>query len=92
MKLAKLQESGLRKIVKLLSENSLDGSDVKVASDMVSGLSSVPNAGHRTNDSFLKQKYDEISRLRIAIMEYVEQNSGYKFAAKGGNGWKLVKK
>ncbi len=92
MKLTKLQESGLRKIVAHLNENTLAGNDAKVAAQMVSGLASVPYPKHSTNDKFLIESYDKISDIRMEIMRYVEANSGYKFAPKGGNNWKLVKK
>lgn len=84
----KLVESITRK---LLKEDQLDGNDAKVVADMVKALASVPYVGYRSNDKFLKDKYDEISGIRIELMKYLEANSNYKFVG-SGNSWKLTKK
>lgn len=70
----------------------LDVNELKVIAKFVNSLSAVPHLSYSTNDAFIKQKEREISEIRIAIMNYVEGNSTYKFLGKSPNGWKLVKK
>lgn len=84
----KLVESITRK---LLKENQLDSDDAKVVADMVKALAALPYVGYRSDDKFLKDKYEELSGIRIELMKYLEANSNYKFVA-AGNGWKLTKK
>lgn len=92
----KLVENKLRQLVKeVLNEEggvALDSQDVKAANMIVQALSQVPSMGMLTNDKKLKELGDQLSRIRMDVMEYVEANSPYKYASKGGNSWKLVKK
>lgn len=63
----------------------------KVAMDMVNALSGF-DVSHRVNDAFLKQKDEELRKIRIEIMEYIEKNSNYTWYGKSPSGFKLVKK
>jgi len=101
----KLTEEQVKKIKPLLTKlvnevkqelkeetKQLDSNELKVIAQFVNSLGGVPNLSYSTNDAFIKQKEREIASIRIEIMNYVEQNSNYKFLGKSPNGWKLVKK
>lgn len=59
---------------------------------IVQALSEIVGVNRMTNDKKLKSIDDTLHGIRIDVMNYVEANSPYKYASKGGNGWKLVKK
>ena len=66
--------------------------DLKIISQYVNVLGAAPALRHSIDDKFILQKAEEINTLRIEIMNYVEENSAYKFYGKSPSGWKLVKK
>lgn len=74
------------------SPRMLDPQELKVISQYVNGLSAVPSLRHSINDKTILNLADKVNSLRMEIMEYVEQNSNYKFYGKSPQGWKLVKK
>lgn len=90
-----LVETKIRKIVKeVLSEDGekLNGYyDIQPLNDIIQALSKVPYSKHRTNNSTIHKFNDEISKIRMDAMKYLEDNSDYEYQGKG-NGWKLVKK
>lgn len=101
----KLTESQIKRIKPLLTKlvnevkqqlkeetKQLDSNELKIIVQFVNSLGAVPHLSTSTNDQFIKQKEREISGIRIEIMNYVEENSAYKFLGKSPNGWKLVKK
>lgn len=66
--------------------------DLKIISQYVNGLGAAPALRHSIDDKFILQKAEEINKLRIEIMNYVEENSAYRFYGKSPSEWKLVKK
>jgi hypothetical protein len=70
----------------------LDASDVKAGNKMVQDLSQVSGISMMTNDKTLKEFEYKISRLRMDIMEYIEENSDVKYTSSGNSKWKLIKK
>lgn len=91
----------IRKIVNEVKTNlneeqkmldTYDLTALKTISKFVDGLAGLPSLRHATKDSNVREIEDQISALRIELMQYVEDNSGYQFIGKSPNGWKLVKK
>ena len=74
------------------SPEQLMSQDLKIISQYVNGLGAAPALRHSIDDKFILQKAEEINKLRIEIMNYVEENSAYRFYGKSPSGWKLVKK
>lgn len=64
----------------------LDSNELKVINTYVNGLGATPTLRYSTNDSFILQKAEEINKIRIEIMNYVEENSNYKFIGKSPQG------
>ena len=72
--------------------NQLDHQDVKIALNLVNSLvQGTTSLEHQTNDPSLKSFSEHIRKIRIEIMNYVEDNSNFKFLG-NGKGFKLIKK
>lgn len=70
----------------------LDSNELKIIARYVNGLGSTPTIRHSTNNKFILDAEQRINAIRMEIMNYVEENSAYKFYGKSPLGWKLVKK
>lgn len=80
----------------IMNENSklneaYDPNDTKRVLQYVNGIAQNP-IRRLTNDPNIKRIAEEIDNLRIELMRYVEDNTGYKFYGKNGSGWTLRKK
>jgi len=90
----KLIENYVRqKVKKMLKEESqqLDSTELKPILDMINGMAKSSTVERATDNRELKQMLEQVIRLRIEIMTFVENNSQVKFLGTG-NGFKLVKK
>ena len=94
-KLTPILKKLIKEVKQELKEESgkqLDSQELKVIVDYINGLSAVPHLDYSTNDVTIKTIANKIAELRIEMMNYVEDNSQYKFIGKSPKGWKLIKK
>lgn len=93
MKATKSQLLEVKRALKEMDEtNMLDSNELKVITKYVNGLGTLPALNRFMNDTTLIGLDKEINNVRYKIMDYVSENSNYKFTANGPNTWKLVKK
>jgi predicted methyltransferase len=92
----KILENKIRQIVnEVMAEADgayISPNQAKSVLQYVNMLGKLPTMQLITNDKKLIQITDQISRLRMDMVEYIEQNSQYKFVASGPNSWRLTKK
>lgn len=70
----------------------LDSQDIKAADRIVQALSGVSGTSNITNNKTIIDFDQQVNLIRRDIMEFIEANAPVKYVAKGGSGWKLVKK
>ena len=91
MKPTKQQLLEVKSALKEMDER-WNGQDIKAADLIVQALSKMPSPSSSTNDKTVIDAYHEAASIRRELMKYIETKTGYRYVAKDGNTWKLVKK
>ena len=91
MKPTKQQLLEVKQSLKEMDER-WNGQDIKAADMIVQALSKMPSPSSSTNDKTVIDAYHDASAIRRQLMLHIESKTGYRYVAKDGNTWKLVKK